>query len=50
MWEGLNIQAICNCQCHQSEKKVGALSEVVGPEASALSITQPPKEVIHDDR
>jgi hypothetical protein len=47
-WTGLGFIINCTCSCHRKKDK--ALAQVVDPEASALSITQPPKEVIHDDR
>lgn len=49
IWEGLNIQAICDCQCHQSEKKQWALSEAVGPEDNAITVNSSSKEGSTDD-
>lgn len=45
---GHRIVCKCNICGHNKEKE--ELARVVGPEASTLSITRPPNEVIHDDR
>jgi hypothetical protein len=41
---------VCMCKLCGHDKEKEELARVVGPEASALSIIRPPKEVIHDDR
>ena len=41
---------VCKCKTCGHYKEKEELAQVAGPEASALLITQPPKEVIHDDR
>jgi hypothetical protein len=41
---------VCKCKICGHDKEKEELAQVVGPEASALSITRPSKEVIHDDR